>query len=109
MNERPPGKATTEVTLRTIPEGAEVSVNGTYLARAPLVVPLRYPALVQVYERRRFLPWPHVESRELPRYERTFRFEALLPGFEPGTVDVFPQGEQALNVEIVLVPRATPP
>jgi hypothetical protein len=104
-HEGPPDRATTDILVKTEPTGADVSVNGEYIGRAPLVVPLRYTVETRVYERRRYLPWPHVETRELPSYGREFRFTAHAPGWAEAEQIVIPAGEEKRELRIVLRPR----
>jgi hypothetical protein len=103
--EEPIARTTTEVTVRTQPAGADVSVNGEYIGQSPLTVPLRYSYEVRVYERRCYLPWPHVESRQVPSYAREFRFSARTTGFSDAEQVLIPTGEEKLDLRIVLRPR----
>ena len=105
VDERLPERATTEVLVQTEPAGADVSVNGEFLGRSPLIVPVRYPFVTRVFERRRMLPWPHVEEREVPVYSSTFTFSAVTTGFMPAEETLRPAGEEKLSLRLVLTPR----
>ena len=103
IEDRPGGKATTKLLVRTVPTGAEVSINGDYQGKAPLEIPVRYPFEVRVYERSQALPYPHREERELRSYSRNvFRLEAYLMGRVRGTQTVTASGEETLDVTITL-------
>ena len=103
-----PGHSKTEVTVVTDPPKADVSVNGEYLGRAPLIVPLEYPHEVRVYERRRYLPWPRIETREVPIFTVAFTFSAVATGYAVAEEKIVPQGEEKREVLLTLRPKPVP-
>lgn len=106
IRERPSAKAVTKVKVTTEPAGAEISVNGNYQAKSPVEIPVRYPYIVRLYERREMLPYPHVEEREVPIYSgNVFRFDANLLGYRGATKSVALQGEEQVEVHIRLEKR----
>lgn len=106
IRQRPQGKAVTKVTVITEPAGAEIAVNGNYQAKSPVEIPVRYPYIVRVYERREVLPYPHLEEREVPVYSgNVFRFEANLLGYKSASRSVSFNGEEKKEVVFRLEKR----
>ena len=103
VRERPQEKVVTKVLVRTVPSGAEVSVNGHFQGNTPIEIPVRYPVNIRVFQRREALPYPHMEEREVRTYERNvFRFDAFLMGHDRATESVTLLGEETKAVTINL-------
>ena len=103
----PSRKIVTKVLVRTEPTGAEISVNGNFVGRAPVEIPIRYAKSTKVYERRNYAPYPHVEERELPEYSgNTFTIGAYVVGYHKAEEQLELTGEESMDVSLVL--RAKP-
>ena len=99
----PGGHVTTDVHVTTSPPGADVTVNGSPLAKAPFVVPVKYRFEVRVFERRNALPYPHREERRVRDYSRNrFNFRAVLVGYTMAEEVVRLNGEERVDVELTL-------
>jgi hypothetical protein len=99
----PGGSVTTQVEVTTSPPGADVTVNGKPLAKAPFVVPVKYPFEVRVFERRNALPYPHREERRVRDYDRNrFTFRAVLVGYTTAEKVVRLNGEERVEVRLTL-------
>jgi hypothetical protein len=101
IRERPGEKVVTKLLVRTVPPGGEISINGSYQGKAPIRIPVRYESSYRVYERREALPYPHVETREVPSYRgNVFRLDAYVIGRGKATQTVTANGEEELEVTI---------
>lgn len=106
VRNRPDQTATTGVTVRTDPTGAEVSINGEYCGESPVRVPVMYPVEIKVYERRNAVPYPHVESKELKTYVRNvFTFTAIKTGYREGKAEVTLLGNEEREITIKLISK----
>jgi hypothetical protein len=104
---RPADRLTTNVTVRTDPPGAEVSLNGDYLGESPIRVPVMYPVEIKVYERRVAVPFPKVESRDLKTYVfNVFTFTAYRTGYHEGRAEVTLRGNEEREITIKLKPKS---
>jgi hypothetical protein len=100
---RPADRLTTNVTVRTEPSDAEVSLNGNYLGESPIRVPVMYPVEIKVYERRVAVPFPKVESRDLKTYVfNVFTFTAYKTGYHEGSAEVTLRGNEEREITIKL-------
>ena len=104
---RPDQTTTTNVTVRTDPTGAEVSINGQYCGDSPVRVPVMYPVEIKVYERRNVVPYPHIDSKELKTYvQNVFTFTAVRTGYRETRAEVTLLGNEEREITIKLVPKA---
>lgn len=105
VRDRPPGKTTTEVTVRTNPENAEVRLRDKYMGQSPVVIPIRYSCEVKVYQRRVALPYPQVEERELKTWVgNEFTFQIFKPGYARTERTVTLNGEEYIDLDVELSP-----
>ena len=105
VRDRPPGKATTEVRIRTVPENVEVRLRDDYMGQSPVAIPIRYSYEVKVYQRRKALPYPSVEEKEHKTYVRNeFVFQFFKPGYVRTERTVTLEGEEAVDLEVTLTP-----
>jgi hypothetical protein len=96
-------KGTTLVRIKTDPAGAEISLNGTPIGVSNLEVPIRYPCKVSLYQRREYLPYPHVAERDLKSYyQNDFTIGAYLIGYYPMKMEITLNGEPTKEVFIRL-------
>jgi hypothetical protein len=106
VRERPHQVYTTDVTITTEPEVADVSINGTFVGQSPIIIPIQHKAEVKIYERRRALPYPHHETREVPTFIRnTFEIGAYATGYHLTTEKITLKGEAEQTLHIRLTPR----
>ncbi len=106
LRTRPTQTATTKVTVRTDPSGAEVSINGDYLGEAPVVVPVMYNVEVKVYGRRTVFPYPQRETRELKTWvQNVFTFSAIKTGYSETKAEVTLRGNEEREITIKLHPK----
>ncbi|MHC4861411.1 MAG: hypothetical protein ACYTDY_15110, partial [Planctomycetota bacterium] len=93
--EGPGGRATTKAHVISEPPGADITLNGRPLQKAPFYVPVKYPYKTAVYHRRISFPYPHSEEKEVKRYvENVFTFEAFKVGYYPAKVTLKFVGEE---------------
>lgn len=97
------GKGTTLVRIKTEPAGADISVNGNAIGVSNLEVPIRYPSRVRLYQRRQYLPYPHVAETEIESfYKNDFTITAYLVGYFPMKTTITLNGEPTKDVVIRL-------
>jgi len=102
----PSGKVTTKVVVRTVPAGAEVSVNGKFQGVAPVEIPIRYIYATKIYERKEYVPYPRFEESELKHYEKNeFRIGAYMVGYLKAEQTVKLKGEETIEIAIELRKR----
>lgn len=104
--ERPPDRTVTEVTVKSEPPGAEITLNGAYQSETPFVVPVRYPFHRRIYRRKRYFPVPTWEEREVPTYyHNEFTFRAARTGYHPAGKTITLHGEERTEVLLILTPK----
>jgi hypothetical protein len=103
VRDKADGKGTTLVRIRTEPPGADISVNGNAIGVSNLEVPIRYPSRVGLYQRREYLPYPHVAETEIESfYKNDFTITAYLVGYFPMKTTITLNGEPTKDVVIRL-------
>jgi len=102
-----PESKETLVTFVSVPEGAEVTVNGNYVGETPLELRMKHRARPQVWERWQPVPYPHVEEKTLYSYiDNDFTVRFVKTGFFRKTRELELHGEEELEVKVELIPKS---
>ena len=99
---------TTDVVVRTVPEGATISVDGATQAKSPVRIPIEYDHIEQLWSRQanKLLLFHYREDLRRHVYGHNKHvITAILRGHEDAEREIVLEGEDEVIVEIPLASR----